>query len=590
MAVAEPEPLDLPVQKRRVTDPFFLILFVAFFIALLGLLVATSLSADLNRLIHGTDRYGNVCGKTNKAIADVPLSGQDFTNKPYSEPDTNTTGKVYYNCTEKCSDNYVAIWYRCIPRKLAQVASLVGEVVSKVISDNFFQESAEDIAKCWKEIIYMCLIALGLSLLMVILLRFLACLIIWLSIALALVASIAGTGYLWYLWAKAKKDMENYDKESQEMYKTSVNKWLIYAIISTVATIILLLVILVMRSRIQLVVALFKEAGKVMAAMPQLILQPIWTFIFLVIICSAWIFALLNIESSGKATIYGDNYVTYKKSSVALATRWIHIFALFWFTQFCLACQDFVIGSAVCQWYFRRDKSKLGSPIFSGIGRLLLYHFGSVALGSLLIAILKVIRLIFSYLEKKLKIQQSSGTCRGIVCCIDCCLQCFENFLKCLSRNAYIEIAIFGCSFREGASRAFRIIGNNALRVAAINSVGDFVLFLSKVGVMVVVVVCGVAMIKVKAEIQHVWVPIALCALFALLISHCFLTVYEMSIDTLLVCFCEDCDINDGVSRPYYMDSTLMQFVETAGNKLSRSNSKVGPTPQTTTDVVTQHM
>ncbi len=46
--------------------------------------------------------------------------------------------------------------------------------------------------------------------------------------------------------------------------------------------------------------------------------------------------------------------------------------------------------------------------------------------------------------------------------------------------------------------QAFSIIANNVLRVAAINSVGDFVLFLGKVGVMAATAAIGVVWFKVQ--------------------------------------------------------------------------------------------
>lgn len=35
-----------------------------------------------------------------------------------------------------------------------------------------------------------------------------------------------------------------------------------------------------------------------------------------------------------------------------------------------------------------------------------------------------------------------------------------------------------------------------------------------------------------------------------------------MIIDTIFLCFCEDCEMNDGLSRPYYMPNSLMDFVQ----------------------------
>ena len=52
---------------------------------------------------------------------------------------------------------------------------------------------------------------------------------------------------------------------------------------------------------------------------------------------------------------------------------------------------------------------------------------------------------------------------------------------SCSVQNAYAATAINSTSFCTSARDAFVILVENALRVAAINTVGDFVLFLGKV-------------------------------------------------------------------------------------------------------------
>lgn len=47
-----------------------------------------------------------------------------------------------------------------------------------------------------------------------------------------------------------------------------------------------------------------------------------------------------------------------------------------------------------------------------------------------------------------------------------------------------------------------------------------------------------------------------------------------MAIDTIFLCFCEDCEQNDGISRPYYMSKSLMSFVE---NSKKAMNAQTGP-------------
>lgn len=59
-----------------------------------------------------------------------------------------------------------------------------------------------------------------------------------------------------------------------------------------------------------------------------------------------------------------------------------------------------------------------------------------------------------------------------------------SNFMSVSSFFFFKTIAaIYGNNFCWSASRAFQMLSNNALRVIAINSVGDFILFLGKAGV-----------------------------------------------------------------------------------------------------------
>lgn len=56
---------------------------------------------------------------------------------------------------------------------------------------------------------------------------------------------------------------------------TKYYSYLAFAIVATIITFCVITIIIVLRKRIQLVVRLFKEAGKAVAAMPLLIFQPL---------------------------------------------------------------------------------------------------------------------------------------------------------------------------------------------------------------------------------------------------------------------------------------------------------------------------
>lgn len=64
-------------------------------------------------------------------------------------------------------------------------------------------------------------------------------------------------------------------------------------------------------------------------------------------------------------------------------------------------------------------------------------------------------------------------------------------------------LAIYGDNFCRSGQQAFKMITSNVLRVAAINSVGDFVLFLGKVLVVTSTVLLGFKMLEVYLINQH---------------------------------------------------------------------------------------
>ena len=70
------------------------------------------------------------------------------------------------------------------------------------------------------------------------------------------------------------------------------------------------------------------------------------------------------------------------------------------------------------------------------------------------------------------------------------------------------------------------------------------------------------------------WPQIAASVLFAYLIADSFIGVYEMAIDTIFLCFCEDSSRNDGINKPYYMSRDLMQFVENSKKALDALDNK----------------
>ena len=200
--------------------------------------------------------------------------------------------------------------------------------------------------------------------------------------------------------------------------------------------------------------------------------------------------------------------------------------------------------------------------------RSLRYHTGSIALGSLIITIFKIIRLIIEYVDQKTKASQSN-IAQCIIKCCKCCLCCLEKFLKYLNRNAYILIAIHGYNFWNGAKNAFLLIVRNCARVATLNWVGDFTLFLGRVFVSAGVTAFALWLFKRNEKVQFFIVPAAITFVMCYFATGAFTSIYEIAIDSTFVCYMEDCERNDGLENKRYADDDLSKMIENKENPKS---------------------
>ena len=117
---------------------------------------------------------------------------------------------------------------------------------------------------------------------------------------------------------------------------------------------------------------------------------------------------------------------------------------MLWIIQFIFACQIMIVSGAVSTWYFTQEKSAMGCcstrmPILTAYLRLICFHIGSVALGSLTIAVVQFARIILVYIDAKMR-GSKNELARYCLRCLGCCLWCLEKILKFLTAQAYIMI------------------------------------------------------------------------------------------------------------------------------------------------------
>jgi choline transporter-like protein 2/4/5 len=74
--------------------------------------------------------------------------------------------------------------------------------------------------------------------------------------------------------------------------------------------------------------------------------------------------------------------------------QWFNLFGFYWAMNFVTSYGEMVLAGVFAKWYWTRDKSMIPcSTLCTSIFNATVYHLGTIAFGSLIIAIIKVLSL-----------------------------------------------------------------------------------------------------------------------------------------------------------------------------------------------------
>ena len=612
---------------RKVTDKTFLILFIAFLVG--GFIVlgkAVSLG-NPRRLLNGYDQEGNICGFDNSAddsskrnLEDYgSLYFADFTNldveicveecpsigvldlADFDATDlaANTVAANFqcdYATDDETADStglYVAFsaanvaadrcWpiysttsllNRCVPFSDNTSGSLEG-VSDAVDASSIGRQAWADVENTIGPLIGFFFLALVVGFLWIYLMRTLAAPMVWVAI-FGILILLAVTCYS--LLSAAKEAEDDYDDAVElgdsTATKTAHRALYAFGYVAAAGIVIYASLILFLRKRIKLAIEVMKHAGRAVTAVPTTILFPLVLALALFGYFVIWVVVMLYLYTAGEETTdNADNFTGFQQSTSVRNLQIFQVFQLLWITAFLNGLGITVLAGAFAAFFFKREGETLVSPLKTSLGRILRFHLGSIALGSLILAVIQFIRLVLNYMQKKAEESKNTVLLR-ILKALDYYVRCIEGVVKTVSRNAYILVAIHGSSFCASARRASSLIVKNILRFAVLNSIGDFVLFMGRLCVTLLVTLISVWVFRMDDDLNHYAVPVALVFVVAYFVSKLMFSVYESAVDTILLCFLEDVEENDGESRPYFMPEDMRRMLTSSESKSARKRAE----------------
>ncbi|XP_032868048.1 choline transporter-like protein 2 isoform X3 [Amblyraja radiata] len=473
----------------------------------------------------------------------------------------------------------------------------------------------EDYTKSWYWILIGMVLSLVLSLIFVLLMRFIAKVMVWLSILLVIAALGYGIFHCYMEYASLKgvqgSDINIKDLGFQtdlRVYLHLRQTWLAFMIAQIIVEVVIILLLIFLRKRIAIAIALIKEASRAIGYIMSSLLYPLITFVLLLFCIAYWAITAVYLATSNEAVykVFADDKIcnhttktcnpkTFINSIVKkgcaeaqcsfafyggesyyhrylIVFQFYNVFLFFWLVNFIIALGEIVLAGAFASYYwaFNKPADMPTFPVMSSMGRALRYHVGSLAFGSLILAIVQTIRVLLEYIDQKVRAAQNK-VAKFILSCMKCCFWCLEKFLKFLNRNAYIMIAIYGNNFCTSAKNAFFLLMRNIIRVVVLDKVTDFLLLLGKLLIVGAVGILGfffftnrISILEDNAPtLNYYWLPLMTLMVGSYLVAHGFFSVYAMCVDTLFLCFLEDLERHDGSpEKPYFMSKELMELLQ----------------------------
>ncbi|XP_062284609.1 choline transporter-like protein 5-A [Scomber scombrus] len=503
-----------------------------------------------------------------------------------------------------------------MPRSVTELQDAAKGITGLMDTKELGMKIVEDYAKSWVWILIGLLISLAVSLVFILLLRFTAGLLLWLTIISVILLLAYGMWYcsmeLSQLRHKPGSDVAIVEVGLQtdlQVYLQLRQTWIILLVSLGVTEASILLMLIFLRRRVRVAIALLREASRAISHIMSTLFYPVITFLLLTVCISYWTVTAVYLASSGDAVYkvmspdvscpYANNTCnpeTFNRSNISKEASCLGSQCLFafyggetsyhrylfllqlsnlliflWLVNFSLALEQCTLAGAFSSYYWARRKPQdiPPCPLFSSFSRALRYHTGSLAFGALILSVVQLVRIVLEYLEQKLKGLDNSLS-RFIMCCLKCCFWCLEKFIRYMNRNAFIMVAIYGKNFCTSAREAFFLLMRNVVRVAVLDRVTDFLLFLGKVliagGVGAIAFLFFTREIPVIQEevpnLNYYWIPLLTVVIGAYLIAHGFFSVYAMCVDTLFLCFCDDLERNDGsLEKPFLMSPELHRIL-----------------------------
>ncbi|KOS22031.1 Protein PNS1 [Escovopsis weberi] len=139
-------------------------------------------------------------------------------------------------------------------------------------------------------------------------------------------------------------------------------------------------------------------------------------------------------------------------------------FAMYWITEWLKNTVHTTVAGVYGSWYFSPHNLPRGATR-GAARRALTYSFGSISLGSLLVAILQFLRQVCSVIRDQGAAQGGLGSIVAdiVFCILGCLLSLMEWAVQFINRYAFVHIALYGKGYIGAAKDTWRMVKDRGI-------------------------------------------------------------------------------------------------------------------------------
>ena len=322
-------------------------------------------------------------------------------------------------------------------------------------------------------------------------------------------------------------------------------------------------------SQLKTAIDVIDAAADFLAKTKRILMVPVLYFVITMIVIATWMGAMMALWSMGEVTPK-DNQVkdVDYNGDEALEKKVLYMglfmfFGLLWIVNFLKAQSTFITMVATATYYFDSNAERDGNAdVGIGFKFAFMFHAGSLAFGSFIIAVVQFIRTVFAVLaEQAENASGDNAAVKIMIACGKCCLKCIEKIVDYINTMAYGYMAVSGESFCTSAWNGFLLNLKFGLEFAWANFIAQAFILLGKLGLTFLNAFICYQFMKMNGDLEEVSSiggPLFIVLLVTFAAANIFLSLFDEAVLAMLVCLCVDKEINGGEAKmgpPTFHDS-----------------------------------